>query len=503
MAEHFKIACRGSWLSLAQVEIFKQKVLTVDPSITFELVIVETAGDKNQTTPLHLVEGKDFFTKEIQEAITKGTADFALHSMKDVSSEEYFKGTAYAVIDRDCLQDTIIFNKNILEKIKKGEEISIGTSSPRRNYAALNFLEKALPALGSSPNLRAIPIRGNVDTRLRKLDRGDYDGIVLAVAGINRLLDFAPTVDSIKTLLHDKLKMVLPLFECPPAAGQGAIVAEAASENKQAVKILKKIENAQLTHAIKSERKSAYKYGYGCSQQFGTFHLDLPSTSFTYSSGLDNKNNAILDFDFSVSVQTKHKTLFTGTDYMGKFFEYLYEHDQLELSNFIFVANHKAIHSSELIKTLQSKKIWVAGSRTWKELAKKGIWVEGCADGLGLDFVQPVLFSPYVNAQKSDVTILTSQSGGERWADEGWKTICTYQATANPSPEIIKEVSMADIILWTSYEQYLSLKEYVKNEVVHCSLYGKTSDLLKEDNLNPIIFPGIKAFQVWREKNFK
>jgi hydroxymethylbilane synthase len=296
MAEHFKIACRGSWLSLAQVEIFKHKVLSAEPDVTFEVVIVETAGDKNQTTPLHLVEGKDFFTKEIQEVITKGLADFALHSMKDVSSEEYFSGTTYSVIDRDCLHDTVIFHRSILDKIKNGESINIGTSSPRRNYAALNFLAKALPVLGTTPNLHAVPIRGNVDTRLKKLDRGEYDAIVLAVAGINRLLNYSPAADTIQALLKDKLKMVLPLFECPPAAGQGAIVAEAASENKRAVRILRKIENKVLTQAIQSERKSAYKYGYGCSQQFGTFHLDLLASSFTYTSGIDNQENTILQY---------------------------------------------------------------------------------------------------------------------------------------------------------------------------------------------------------------
>jgi hydroxymethylbilane synthase len=502
MAENFKIACRGSWLSLAQVDIFKQKVLSVFPDVTFEVVVIETAGDKNQTTPLHLVEGKDFFTKEIQEAITNGAADFALHSMKDVSSEEYFSGTTYAVIDRDCLQDTVIFNKNILEKLKSGQPINIGTSSPRRNYAAINFLAKALPALGSPPNLNPIPIRGNVDTRLKKLDRGEYDGIVLAVAGINRLLTYPPASSTIKNLLSNKLKMVLPLFECPPAAGQGAIVAEASSENKRAVHILEKIENDQLTSAIKLERKSAFKYGYGCSQQFGTFHLDLSSASFTYSSGLDNLQKPILDFDFSVPLQTKGKVLFTGTDYMGKFFEYSYVENEPVPGNFIFVANHKSVHSPALIKILQSKKVWAAGSRTWKELAKKGIWVEGCADGLGLDFIQPLLFSSYVNTNKSEVTILTNQASYARWADEGWKATYTYQAIAKPSKEIIEQVRKADIVLWTSYEQYLSLKEHVKQNAVHCSLYGKTCDLLKEDNLNPIVFPGIKAFQVWKERNF-
>ena len=150
MKSTFTIACRGSWLSLAQAEIFKKKVHTVYPGITIEITIIETSGDKEQSMPLHLVEGKDFFTKEIQDYLKNNRADFALHSMKDVSSVDFFNEGQYAIIDREVLNDVAVFNDNVLDKIRNGEKIIIGTSSPRRSNMAAGFLQKALPTLTST-----------------------------------------------------------------------------------------------------------------------------------------------------------------------------------------------------------------------------------------------------------------------------------------------------------------------------------------------------------------
>jgi hydroxymethylbilane synthase len=282
MKQSFNIVCRGSWLSLAQADIFRKKVIQKYPEITFNIIVKETAGDKNQSTPLHLVEGKDFFTKEIHEFLQSGQADFALHSMKDISSEDIFNQGHFAIIDRDNIQDIVVFNDNVIEKLKTGEKIIIGTSSPRRSDMAINFLQKALPVYNQVPAVvEAIPVRGNVDTRLKKLDDGLYDGLVLAVAGLNRLLRFEPARLTVENLLKHKRLMVLPLFECPPAAGQGAIVAETTAGNADAIELLTAIKEDKLMAAILEERKYAKQYGYGCSQQFGTFHLDLPSISFT------------------------------------------------------------------------------------------------------------------------------------------------------------------------------------------------------------------------------
>jgi hydroxymethylbilane synthase len=499
----FTIACRGSWLSLAQAEIFRKKVTAAYPDVIINTTIIETAGDKEQTMPLHLVEGKDFFTREIQDYLNSNQADFAVHSMKDVSSTDFFATGHYAIIDREMLHDVAIFNENVIDKIKKGQKIIIGTSSPRRSNMATGFLQKALPKFTEAIiNAEAQPIRGNVDTRLQKLHDGLYDGIILAAAGLNRLLQYEPAKEKVSALLQNKKLMVLPLFECPPAAGQGAIVAETTSDNADAVEILNAINNRQLTHAIKQERVYAQQYGYGCSQQFGVFHLDMPSISFTYASGKDGDAKAFTEWDFETILNLEGKQLFSSTDYMKDFFTYNFLEEDIDAAaELYFVSSHKAIHSPKIKEQLLQKRVWAAGTRTWYELARKGIWVEGCADGLGFNFLPAVFKSPLINIATNQIQIITNNKSKMHWLAEGINAVGTYEITGNLPQAIKNKLASADIIFWTSYQQYELCKPFIKNAVQHACPAGKTSKLLQGAGLQPIIFPTIKAFNDWRGKN--
>jgi hydroxymethylbilane synthase len=498
----FTIACRGSWLSLAQAEIFRKKVAAFYPEVIINTTIIETAGDKEQTMPLHLVEGKDFFTKEIQDYLNSKQADFAVHSMKDVSSTDFFAAGNYAIIDREMLHDVAIFNESVIDKIKKGEKIIIGTSSPRRSNMATGFLQKALPKFNETIiNAEAQPIRGNVDTRLQKLDDGLYDGIILAAAGLNRLLQYEPAKEKVAALLQNKKVMLLPLFECPPAAGQGAIVAETTSDNTDAIEILNAINNHQLTNAIKQERIYAQQYGYGCSQQFGVFHLDTQAISFTYASGKDGDNKAFTEWDFEAVLNLKSKELFSSTDYMKDFFTYNFLEDDIDdAAKMYFISSHKAVHSEKIKNKITKKTVWAAGTRTWYDLAKKGIWVQGCADGLGFDFLSAIFKSPLINITTSEIQIITNNKSKMHWIADGVKATGTYELMDNLSEEIKKNIAGADIIFWTSFQQYELCKVFIKKEVQHVCPAGKTAKLLIGEGLQPIIFPTIKAFNDWRGK---
>jgi hydroxymethylbilane synthase len=498
----FTIACRGSWLSLAQANIFRKKVATFYPEVIVNTTIIETAGDKEQSTPLHLVEGKDFFTREIQDYLNSGQADFAVHSMKDVSSTEFFAAGHYAIIDREVLYDAAIFNETVIDKIKKGEKIIIGTSSPRRSDMATGFLQKALPQFNDAAIIvEAQPIRGNVDTRLQKLNSGAYDGIILAAAGLNRLLQYEPAKEKVSGLLQNKRLMLLPLFECPPAAGQGAIVAETNNDNIDAIEILNTINNQQLTGAIKQERIYAQQYGYGCSQQFGVFHLDTSAISFTYASGKAGDAKTFTEWNFKTALNLKNKELFSSTDYMKDFFAYNFlDNDNDDTAKVYFISSHKAVHSEKIKNKIIQKKVWAAGTRTWYDLAKKGIWVEGCADGLGFDFLHSVFTSPLVNIDVNNIQVVTNNLSKMHWLKDGINAVGTYELTGNLSQEIKRKIAKADIIFWTSYQQYELCKPFIKSNVQHVCPAGKTAKLLTVAGLQPIIFPTIKAFNDWRGK---
>jgi len=504
MKNVFTIACRGSWLSLAQVDLFKSKVAKHFPTIELKVLIKETKGDREQSTPLHLIEGKDFFTAEIQEDLRSGKADFAVHSMKDVSGDHFFEQSFYRILDRADIRDVVIFNKNIIDKLKNNEPIFIGTSSPRRTKMATEFLQKALPQFSESPiDLQTKPIRGNVDARLKKLsDTGEFDGIVLAMAGLNRLLEFGPSKQTVQILLSDKKIMVMPLFECPPAAGQGAIVAETNIDNLDAIEILNQITDNKNTIAIQEERLIANKYGYGCSQPFGVFHLSTPTIAFTYAAGTNNYQANFTEWHYEGPVFNTNQIIFSGSDYMKDFFTETYlDNTKIDSSiKALFIASHKCIHNNKLLQEAKNRRVWVSGSKTWLTLAKKGIWVEGSADGLGLESVLATMNSSLIQLSKNQFTIITNNNSVVSWLADGFNAVTSY--TLHPSIELstIKKIAAADFIFWASFQQCQLAHQYAKPTAIHACAAGKSAARLIELGIQPIIFPTIKAFIAWKAK---
>jgi hydroxymethylbilane synthase len=280
-----RIICRHSRLSLLQAELVKQKIHVAEPDAEVIIIGRTSRGDRELLVPLSSLDGSDFFTQEIFEALQNNEADIAVHSLKDMSASHFFSHDAFAITDRDDVRDIVIFNATIEEKIEAGEPIIIGTCSPRREEMAVNFLKKALPQLNTEIKIETKSIRGNVEGRLQQLQEGKYDGTILATAGLNRLLRSKEDASAVKALLYDKKLMLLPLIECVPAPCQGAIVAEAHPTNAAAVSLLKKINNIKLFEEACQEKEEAYKYGTGCLQKFGVTTLHTSNGTTLYAAG--------------------------------------------------------------------------------------------------------------------------------------------------------------------------------------------------------------------------
>lgn len=491
-------------LSRVQAELFISRLQVADKTSKYKVIVRDTAGDLNQQQLLQDMDGKDFFTKDIQDFLLSGEADFAVHSLKDVSSELFFKDSRYAIFSREDPRDVAIFSPEVKAKIAAGRPVRIGTSSPRRALMATRFLSHALPWIdGRQATVEAIPIRGNVDTRLTKLDAGQYDGIILAVAGLNRLSGHASSAASIKGLLEDKAIMVLPIIECPPAPGQGALVAETRPGHDEAASLLDAINDKSLAEATKKEREIAARYGAGCHQQFGVVHLDTSYISFTYGSGVSGEGTAFSVYNPYPAIETAGKKIFSSGDHMKAFFKYDHDvaTDPLPATDAFFIAGHHAVHNSDVLKKVAEKRIWTAGTKTWIELAKKGLWVEGCADALGLEFIEHWLSGPLIGLSRKSITILTDEESAIRWKKDGWPASATYRVAVEETPELSGEISSADIVFWTSFRQYQVYRHRLKTGVVHCCPAGKTARLLLQAGIDPIVFPGIKGFNEWRKNN--
>jgi hydroxymethylbilane synthase len=482
-----------------QLEKVKQRIERSFPKIVIEIIARSSRGDALADVPLHTVEGSDFFTQDIFDALVNNEADIAVHSLKDMSSEHFFGSNHFAVVDREDVRDVAIFRKETEEKIRKGETVIIGTCSPRREEMAIGFLQKALPQHNTF-SIETKSIRGNVDTRLRKLDAGEYDGIILATAGLNRLLHSEKDAPSIQQLLADKRLMVLPLIECVPAPCQGAIVAEAHPSNLMAAAILHTINDPVLLQTCQLEKQSAMQYGVGCLQKFGVTVISYGNRQVLYAAGKDSKHRQFSQWTGLPVLNAYDKKLFSTTDHMGDFFNYQYREDIVKIDEpVVYIANYKSIKQPALTKSLQSKKVWAAGSKTWIELARKGIWVEGCADAFGLEFLETPWQMPLLNIYKNNVAIITNSESLSIWREKGWKTYDTYSLDKKESQEIREKIKQADIIFWTGVRQYEQYKNVLKPSVVHSCPYGETATQLKAAGLRLVVFPNIKAFQQWRE----
>jgi len=234
-----RIGTRGSRLALAQAEWVRQRLQAAHPGLRAELVVIKTSGDRIHDVPLHQLGGKGLFVKELESALGEGTIDAAVHSLKDLPGELAPGLIVAAVPEREDPHDVVVTRQaGGLAALPDGARA--GTSSPRR--AAL------LRAL--RPQLAVVDLRGNVDTRLAKLERGEVDALVLAAAGLRRLGIAPPHAEpcDVRTFV--------------PAIGQGALALE--SRPGPVAEQLAAIEHRASRQAVDAERAFLTTVGGTC-----------------------------------------------------------------------------------------------------------------------------------------------------------------------------------------------------------------------------------------------
>ena len=241
MIKTLKIATRQSPLAMWQAEHIRDRLEQLHTHVKVELVTFVTQGDKILDTPLAKIGGKGLFVKELEAALLDGRADLAVHSMKDVPMQ-LPEGLELAVIcEREDPFDAFVSNQyEKFEDLPQGAKL--GTSSLRRKSQILK----------QRPDLDVIDLRGNVGTRLSKLDAGQYDAIILASAGLKRLE------------LSERIRHTLPAEVCLPAVVQGALGLECRANDQEILDLILPLMHAETNACVRAERAfNAYLEG-GC-----------------------------------------------------------------------------------------------------------------------------------------------------------------------------------------------------------------------------------------------
>ncbi|NTV42315.1 MAG: hydroxymethylbilane synthase [Syntrophobacteraceae bacterium] len=243
-----RIGTRGSLLALNQSEWVKGTLEKLWPDLAVELRIIKTTGDRILDVPLAKVGGKGLFVKEIEDALLAGTVDLAVHSMKDVPSALPAGLRIGAIPEREDPRDVFIStNYGSVSELPMGARV--GTSSLRRS-AQLKSLRS---------DLHVETLRGNLDTRLRKLGEGLYDAIILAAAGLHRMG------------WREKITAYLDPAQFLPAIGQGALGIEVRSDDNEVARLIGPLHHPETAHAVEAERGFLKELEGGCQVPIGGF----------------------------------------------------------------------------------------------------------------------------------------------------------------------------------------------------------------------------------------
>lgn len=236
-----KVGSRGSVLALTQTKWVVEKIKEKHPDVHVEIVVIKTTGDRLPNAPLSDIGGKGVFVKEIEEALLRKDVDLAVHSLKDVPAEIPAGLDIPVVPLREDPRDVLVSRGGKrLDKLPKGARV--GTGSLRRGCQLKHLF----------PNFEIVPIRGNLDTRIRKLETENLDAVVVALAGMNRMG------------MAEKITQIIPDDVIVPAIGQGALGLELRRDDAETAQLISFLDDAESRIAVRAERAFLKCFGGGC-----------------------------------------------------------------------------------------------------------------------------------------------------------------------------------------------------------------------------------------------
>jgi len=483
MSNHFIIGTRGSLLAKTQCTLFKN-LLESKSDNTFELKFITTQGDQQTDKPLWQMEGQNFFTKELDRALLDNEVDLVVHSYKDLGSIRP-EGTEIATISKRVFpEDIILIKKDHISSLSDKKEIIVGTSSPRRITNIENHLHDFIPC-HEQAKIQCKTLRGNVNSRIQKLLDGHYDMIVLAMAGLERLAQFPDSNKVLKELVQDLDFMIMPQKSFPSAASQGALAVEVNVNSPRYQEIKEALSfghDETSASAIRREREIFNQYGGGCHLAVGIHVKNHKDHQITIERG-HFEDQDVHKISLNTQSELGRIKKFIGSD------QELVKQIELDVKldpNFqYFVTSRYCFHA---IKE-KPEALWVSGYKTHKDLAKKGYWINGSADGFGHEVIADYQKSELVRLfNKSELKTLSHDNA----QSINGKVISCYKRETTHSYQL--EDFNFDTCFWGSFAHYQAYTEKFPEllDKKHACGLGKTYDQFISHGINVIAISSMK-----------
>jgi hydroxymethylbilane synthase len=509
----FRLGTRGSLLAVAQSRLIRQALQKHMPDRGIEIVTINTRGDRDQKTPLGQINDEDFFSAELDRALLDKEIDFTVHSMKDIGNERPENIHRAAIPVRENPRDVILFRASITDRLRRNQVIRIGSSSARRQHNVAEFLNTALPALGAEPQLQFLPLRGPVDQRIARIaDDPDspeaLDGVVLALAGLARLWRDADGRRALQEHLNNARWIVLPLSECPAAPAQGALALECRADDHETKEMLAGLHDPVTASLVQRETDALNASPETMRQALGATairHALLGTLLYTRG-GSNLSRHIAWDQPDHPAPDHPGAIPWDGGTWQNTRVRHRVTGDlALQENAAVFLAHWHALPEtvSEIQSELQSARIWVSGTASWRMLAAQGIWVEGCADNLGFSDITSTLACEVLQLpQLRRWTVLTRRGAEPGWENSGVGSIVATYALDPPDTGTLQtlrdDVTHATDFFWGSIEQYHAVKSWLPGNARHACGAGKTAQALRQAGVDrPLLFPGRKEWRAW------
>lgn len=378
------ILSRASDLARLQAMLVRDALTTHFPDLHVDLMTRSAAGDRDVATPLAAMPDKGAFTSDLSDALTAGAADLVVHSWKDLPLEDRPGLHVAATLERADPRDVLLVRRDVLPSAPA--TLNILSSSPRRSWLLERTLRELLPWRVES--LAFQPVRGNIATRLTRLIEKRGDALVVAKAALDRLLaapgQFEEAARHVRRCLDQCAWMVLPLRDVPGAPAQGALAIEVPIGSPFS-RELDAICHRPTWDAVQRERAVLAAYGGGCHEALGATALPRD-----YGCVLSIQAARVVEGapqpGWSLerpgtAPRTSSSEIWPRPDERNSQTRRSVEAAQPSGDAGLWIARAEALPQSWTIPASQI--VWTAGGTTWRRLAARGVWVHGCADGLG------------------------------------------------------------------------------------------------------------------------
>jgi len=479
------LAARRSELARIQAFQVGRALTAAHSQLTIDYSFNESLGDKNQNDPLWQMPEKGVFTQDLREGLLAGSYDLAVHSWKDLAIENDGKTEIAATLPRADMRDLFLVRADRWKEAQQTGRMTIFTSSPRRSYNLETFLRRALPT--QINELVFEPVRGNVPTRVRKMWNPGADGLIVAKAAIDRLLE-TPEEEFVATKaeLHHALSlcrwMVLPLRANPCAPAQGGLAVEIKSGRPKLRDLLAAINCVQTFDTTQREREILRGYGGGCHQKIGASVIRRPYGEITFLRGLTDGGTVLNECRLlpsrprppKLSRELLWPSNLSDSDWFKR------EAIPATIPNSpVWIAKADALPESTLLSS--SQLAWTSGLRTWERLARRGVWVNGSAEGLGENE------SPRIETLVGEDVVWTKLTHADAPNENGMQQLPTYGLVPKDSSPGLEG---KQYFFWTSgssFERALSLNPWLKPMTHFCGP-GNTQRALQRHGIEPHIF---------------